>query len=307
MPAAATTAAAVEITDLVMSYAGRRVVDGLTLIAPAGQVTIVLGPNGAGKSTTIETAEGFRRAHQGVVRVLGRDPRAQAAELRARVGVMLQSGGVWPATTARTLLTHLARLYAHPQPVSELLELVDLTSVAGTAYRRLSGGEQRRVQLAAALVGRPELVFLDEPTTGLDPAARVATWQLITALREAGVSVVMTTHLLDEAEALADQLVIIGAGRVIAAGSPSTLRADLAKPTLRFSAPIGLDLTTLRLGPGLRASTEGAGKYQVTGPITPRTAAAVTAWCADQGVMPGELTTTASLQELYFQLTAVPR
>lgn len=299
--------AAVEITDLAMSYAGRRVVDGLSLVAPTGQVTIVLGPNGAGKTTTIETAEGFRRAQRGSVRVLGRDPDGEAGELRARVGVMLQSGGVWPATSPRALLTHLARLYAHPQPVPDLLELVDLTRVAATAYRRLSGGEQRRLHLAAALVGRPELVFLDEPTTGLDPASRMASWRLVADLRAAGVSVVMTTHLLDEAEALADQIVIINSGRVIAAGSPAALRAERATPILRFRAPAGLDLATLQLPAGLHVSADGTGRYEVTGPITPQTAAAVTAWCAGQAVMPSELTTTASLQELYFQLTEGPQ
>lgn len=294
---------ALQISDLVMTYAGRNVVDGLSLAAPAGRVSVILGPNGAGKTTTVEVAEGFRRPHGGQVRVLGRDPGLAGEELRQRVGIMLQSGGVWPASTPRQVLNHLAHLYAHPQDPRELLDLVELTAVAGTAYRRLSGGEQRRLHLACALIGRPELVFLDEPTTGLDPASRLRTWDLVKALRTAGVSVVMTTHLLDEAAELADHVIIITAGHVRASGSPAELARLHGSRTLRFRARPELPLDSLPLAAGLTAREVQPGSYEISGPVTPQVAAGVTAWCAELAVMPSELTTASSLSELYFQLT----
>jgi ABC-2 type transport system ATP-binding protein len=295
---------AVEVVDLTMRYAGRAVVDGLSMVAPAAAITIVLGPNGAGKTTTIETAEGFRAPHAGTVRVLGLDPQVDAVALAPRVGVMLQSGGVWPSLPARAMLAHVARLHARPLPVDPLLERLGLTQVAGTAYRRLSGGEQQKLALACALVGRPELVFLDEPTTGLDPASRVATWQFLRDLRDAGVSVVMTTHLLDEAQALADHVVVIDRGRVAAAGSVEQLTAD--RPGLRFTARPGLDVLGLQatLPAGFAVSEPSPGRYRVDGPADAGTVAAVTAWCAASGAMPGELSTGSStLAEAYFALT----
>jgi ABC-2 type transport system ATP-binding protein len=296
--------AAVEITDLTMRYAGRAVVDGLTMAAPAGALTIVLGPNGAGKTTTIETAEGFRAPHGGTVRVLGADPRADAGSLAPRVGVMLQSGGVWPSLRAADMLAHVARLYAHPLPTAPLMDRLGLGHVARTPYRRLSGGEQQKLALACALVGRPELVFLDEPTTGLDPASRVAVWQFLRDLRDSGVSIVMTTHLLDEAHALADHVVVIDRGRVAAAGTVAELTS--ATPALRFRARPGLDLAALGavLPDGFSVGEAVPGQYRVEGPITPGTVAAVTAWCAEAGEMPQELSTTgATLSEAYFELT----
>jgi ABC-2 type transport system ATP-binding protein len=295
---------AVEITDLTMTYAGRAVVDGLSMTAPRGALTIVLGPNGAGKTTTIETAEGFRAPHSGTVRVLGMDPGSQATWLAARVGVMLQSGGVWPSLRAGDMLSHVARLYAHPQPTGPLLDRLGLASVVRTPYRRLSGGEQQKLALACALVGRPELVFLDEPTTGLDPASRLAVWQLLRDLRDAGVSILMTTHLLDEAQALADHVVVIARGQVAAAGSVAELTTS--RPALRFAARPGLEVSGLHevLGEGFLAAETAPGQYRIEGPIEPGTVAAVTAWCAAVGEMPSHLSTEgASLSEAYFALT----
>ncbi len=297
--------AAVEITDLTMRYAGRAVVDGLSMAAPQGSITIVLGPNGAGKTTTIETAEGFRTPQAGTVRVLGREPRRDAAWLAPRVGVMLQSGGVWPSLRAADMLAHVARLYARPLPTGPLLERLGLTQVASTPYRRLSGGEQQKLALACAVVGRPELAFLDEPTTGLDPASRLSVWQFLGELRESGVSIVMTTHLLDEAQALADHVVVIVGGRVAAAGSVAQLTAS--GPSLRFGARPGLDVAALQaaLPGGFVASETSPGQYRVEGPIDPGTVAAVTSWCAGAGEMPLHLSTTGtSLAEAYFTLTA---
>lgn len=297
--------AALEITDLTMRYAGRTVVDRLSMTAPAGALTIVLGPNGAGKTTTIETAEGFRTAQGGQVRVLGLDPQRDGRTLCARVGVMLQSGGTWPSLRAADMLTHMARLYAHPLPRDPLMERLGLTHVARTPYRRLSGGEQQKLALACALIGRPELVFLDEPTTGLDPASRLSVWQFLRDLRDAGVTLVMTTHLLDEAHALADHVVVIDQGRVVAAGTVDELTSR--QPALRFQARPGLDAPALAasLGSGFTVAEPAPGHYRVEGAVTAGTVAAVTAWCASLGVMPAELSTTgATLSEAYFELTA---
>jgi ABC-2 type transport system ATP-binding protein len=291
----------------VVKYSDRTVVAGLDLEASTGELTIVLGPNGAGKTTTIEVCEGLRRRDAGSVAVLGLDPVRDAAALRSRVGVMLQVGGVWPATSPRRLLTHLCRLYANPLPVADLLDRLELDKVATTPYRRLSGGEQQKLELAAAIIGRPELVFLDEPTTGLDPASRVAIWQLCSDLRAAGVTIVMTTHLLDEAEHLADHLVVIAAGRVLASGTVADLAAAARdRARIRFRARPGLDMGDLamRLPATMSANAVGPGQYEVTGPVDAQAAALVTAWCADQGVMPESLTTTASLADSYFQIVA---
>jgi ABC-2 type transport system ATP-binding protein len=211
----------VEVVGLTKRYAASTALDQASLSAPQGAVTAVLGPNGAGKTTLIEICEGYRRPDAGTARVLGLDPGATA--LRPRVGVMLQTGGVYPGARADEMLRLLASYAAHPLDVDVLMERVGLTRVARTAYRRLSGGEQQRLKLAMALVGRPELVFLDEPTAGLDPQSRRATWALIEELRAAGVSVVLTTHYLEEAERLADHVVVIDRGRVVGAGSPRQL------------------------------------------------------------------------------------
>ena len=232
--------AAVEITGLIMRYAGRPVVDDLSFMAPIASITVVLGPNGAGKTTTIETAEGFRSPHGGSVRVLGLDPGADRAGLAPRVGVMLQSGGVWPALRAADMLTHVSRLYAHPLPTQALMERLGLTHVARTPYRRLSGGEQQKLALACALVGRPEVAFLDEPTTGLDPESRMGVWQFLTELRDSGVAIVMSTHLLDEAQSLADHVIVIDQGRLAASGSVAELTG--ASHGLRFRSRAGMDV-----------------------------------------------------------------
>ena len=205
---------------MVKRYGPVTAVDGLTLTAGAGQVTAVLGPNGAGKTTTIEVCEGYRGVDAGTVRILGLDPMRAAAALRPRVGVMLQSGGIPPAVPALEYLKTLSRFHVKPHEPAWLLDIVGLSGLAKTPYKRLSGGQQQRLSLAAAVIGRPELVFLDEPTAGLDPQARHATWDLVSALRHDGVGVVLTTHFMDEAERLADHVVIIDHGRAVAAGSP---------------------------------------------------------------------------------------
>jgi ABC-2 type transport system ATP-binding protein len=214
---------ALQTRGLVKRYDGRAVVDHLDLAVPAGRVTALLGPNGAGKSTTIEICCGLRRADAGEVRVLGLDPVRDGAALRPRLGVMLQEGGVYSGANAREMLHHVAALHAHPLDPEALLTRLGLADTGRTTYRRLSGGQKQLLALGLAIVGRPELVFLDEPTAGLDPHARQATWALIAELRAAGVTVVLATHLMDEAERLADQVLIIDRGRCVAAGSPAEL------------------------------------------------------------------------------------
>ncbi|MFZ2503534.1 MAG: ABC transporter ATP-binding protein, partial [Nocardioides sp.] len=195
---------AVVVERLTMRYGAKTAVDDLSLHVPAGSITAILGPNGAGKTTTLETCEGYRRPHGGQVRVLGLDPQADKAALLPRIGVMLQGGGAWSGARAEEMLRHLGRMYADPQPVGQLMDRLDLHDCGRTPFRRLSGGQQQRLSLAMALIGRPELLFVDEPTAGMDPHARRATWSILEEARAAGVTVVLTTHYLDEAERLSD-------------------------------------------------------------------------------------------------------
>ncbi|MBW3357951.1 ABC transporter ATP-binding protein [Streptomyces microflavus] len=296
----------VQVKGLVKRYGTRTAVDGLDLDVAAGAVTAVLGPNGAGKTTTIETCEGYRRPDAGTVRVLGLDPVADAERLRPRIGVMLQSGGVYSGARADEMLRHMAKLHAHPLDVDALIERLGLGSCGRTTYRRLSGGQQQRLALALAVVGRPELVFLDEPTAGLDPQARRSTWDLVRELRGDGVSVVLTTHFMDEAEALADDVAIIDAGRVITQGSPEQLCRGGAENTLRFTGRTGLDLGSLvkALPDGSEAAEPLPGTYRITGTIDPQLLATVTSWCAQHGVMPEGISVERhTLEDVFLELT----
>ena len=208
---------AVRVDDLVVRFGSRTVLDGLALGAKTGALTAVLGPNGAGKTTLIRCCTGLIRPSEGTARVLGLP--AGSRMLAGRIGLMPQSAGSWSGIRAIELLRYLAGLYANPLPVPALIERLGLTDCAKTPYRRLSGGQQQAVNLAGALVGRPELVFLDEPTAGMDPHARRATWLLLRELRANGVTMLLTTHAMDEAEALADQVFIVDGGRVAISGT----------------------------------------------------------------------------------------
>jgi ABC-2 type transport system ATP-binding protein len=300
------TAPAVAIDGLVKRYRDVTAVAGLSLRAERGQVTAILGPNGAGKTTTIETCEGYRKADDGIVRVLGLDPVADARELRSRVGVMLQSGGVPTAARALEYLRVMASFYARPLDPAALLAALGLTGSARTPYKQLSGGQQQRLGLAAAVVGRPDLVFLDEPTAGLDPQARHATWELIEGLRAGGTSVILATHYMEEAERLADQVVIVDHGQVVASGSPSQLTGSAGQ--LRFRAEPGLDLGGLlaALPPGALAKESPAGHYlvEVADRVDPQLIASVTAWCAEHGVLARNLQIESrTLEDLFLELT----
>jgi ABC-2 type transport system ATP-binding protein len=296
----------VEIRDLVKRYGQTIAVDGLSLTARSGAVTAVLGPNGAGKTTTIEVCEGYRRADAGSVTVLGLDPARDARRLRPRVGVMLQAGGIPPAVRPGEYLRVLARFHAQPLDPAWLLERLGLNGCAGTPFKRLSGGQQQRVSLAAAVIGRPELVFLDEPTAGLDPQARHATWDLIAGLRTAGASVILTTHYMDEAERLADMVAIVDHGRLVAGGTPAELTGTAGQ--LRFRAEPGLDTDALlaALPPGSAAKESPAGHYVIEVPdrVDPRLVASVTAWCAEHGVLAQELRIESrTLEDVFLELT----
>jgi ABC-2 type transport system ATP-binding protein len=296
----------VEVRDLVMRYGATTAVDGLSLSVEAGVVTAVLGPNGAGKTTLLETCEGYRRPHEGRVRTLGLDPVRDGARLLPRIGVMLQSGGAWSGVRAHEMLRHVAAMYAHPLDADMLIERLGLGSCGRTPYRRLSGGQQQRLGLAMALVGRPELVFVDEPTAGLDPQARHATWELLEEVRRDGVTVVLTTHFMDEAERLADQVFVIDHGRLLAAGSPRELTHADEQASLSFQARPGLDLGALAhaLHDRFVVAEHPPGSYSVTGPVGPQELATVTSWCSEQHVVPAGLSVgRRTLEDVFLELT----
>jgi ABC-2 type transport system ATP-binding protein len=298
-------AAAIEVVGLVKRYGSRTALHGLTLAVEAGAITAILGPNGAGKTTLIETCEGFRRQDAGTVRVLGLDPHRQARQLKPRIGVMLQQGGIYPAARPRELLNLLASFYARPLLPDLLIRRLGLEDATRTPVRRLSGGQQQRLALAAALIGRPELLFLDEPTTGLDPQARQATWELIQELRGDGVTVVLTTHYMEEAERLADTVVIVDHGRLLAQAPPRELVGP-APAWLEFQAQPGLDLAGLqsRLPDGVHVREASPGRYRAEGTATPQVIAVVAGWCAEQGVLAGELRVASrSLEDVFLELT----
>ncbi|HEX6254709.1 MAG TPA: ABC transporter ATP-binding protein [Euzebyales bacterium] len=299
---------AIVVDDLHKRYGQLAAVDGLTFSVAEGEVFCVLGPNGAGKTTTVETLEGYRRPDAGTVRVLGLDPWRDGARLRPRIGVMLQEGGLYPGIRPLEALRLFASYYEAPADPEALLDRVGLRPVSATLVRRRSGGERQRLSLALALVGNPALVFLDEPTAGLDPHARAMTWALVHDLRERGVTVVLTTHAMDEAEQLCDRVAIIDRGRLVAAGTTAELTtAGGAADTVRFSTRSTVDCGVLAraLGLGAAAVTElRAGEYVVHTAATPELLAALTAWLRDHGVALDELRTNRqTLEEVFLRLT----
>jgi len=300
---------AVVVDDLTMRYGETLAVDGLSLEVARHSITAVLGPNGAGKTTTLETCEGYRRPQKGSVSVLGLDPQAQRRELLPRIGVMLQHGGAWSGVRAVEMLRHLASLHAHPLDVDMLVGRLGLESCGRTPYRRLSGGQQQRLALAMAVVGRPELVFVDEPTAGMDPQARRATWELLEELRADGVTIVLTTHYMDEAERLADQIHVIDHGRLIASGSPFDLTRGTGNSTIRLvvtepfppDAPASLQQA---LGPRTEVHPVNDQSLLISGPADASTLATVSAWCEAHGVLPESLSLgQRTLEDVFLQLT----
>ncbi|GAA1480735.1 ABC transporter ATP-binding protein [Gordonia sinesedis] len=303
---AAHPAAALRVRGLVKRFGSRVAVDGLDLDIAPGTVLALLGPNGAGKTTTVEICEGFLAPDAGSVSVLGLDPQRDNDDVRRRIGVMLQGGGAYPGARAGEMLRLCAAYSADPIDSDWLLDALGLRDAARTPFRRLSGGQQQRLSLACAIVGRPELVFLDEPTAGLDAQARRVVWEIIDRLRGDGVSVLLTTHLMDEAEELADHVVIIDRGRVVAAGTPAELTSRGAENELRFSAPRGLKLDMLlhALPEGYRCIETTPGSYLVLGQVTPQVLATVTAWCVKLNVLATDLRVERrSLEDVFLDLT----
>jgi ABC-2 type transport system ATP-binding protein len=299
---------AVVCDDLVVRYGDTVAVDGLSFSARPGQILALLGPNGAGKTSTVETLEGYRPASGGSVRVMGLDPKSDHAALVPLIGVMLQRGGIYPGLGPAQVLRLFSRYYDDAEDPDELLSLVGLKSVASTAWRRLSGGEQQRLSLALALVGKPKVVFLDEPTAGVDPEGRTVVRRIIGDLRDKGVCVVLTTHELAEAERLADRVVIIDHGRKLAEDSPAGLAADTADGSVRFSTSPGLDTAAVAaaVGDGTSVGEEGLGQYRLRpapGALVPDVVAALAGWLAGQGLALGDLRTGQSLEEAYLAIT----
>ena len=297
-------AAPVVVDQLVVRYGALTAVDGVSLTAPEGAVTAVLGPNGAGKTTTIETLEGYRRPTSGSVRVLGLDPVADRAAVCRSIGVMLQVGGVYPTMTPADAVRLFAAYYPSPLDPWGLLERVGLVDAARTPWRQLSGGERQRLSLALALVGRPTVAFLDEPTAGVDPGGRIVIRDVIRRLRDDGVAVLLTTHELDEAARLADRIVIIDHGRVVADGTPAELTGTGPGSDVRFGGPAGIDVAGLGARIGAAVTEVEPGEYRVDGAGTPERVAALASWLAEQGVSLGDLRTgRQTLEDVFLRLT----
>lgn len=295
-----------QLRGVVKRFGPVTAVDGLDLQLGRAEVLALLGPNGAGKTTTVEMCEGFITPDAGTVSVLGIDPVADADQLRTRIGIMLQGGGAYPGVRVGEMLRLAASYSADPLDPDWLLETVGLAGHEKSNYRRLSGGQQQRLSLALALVGRPELVFLDEPTAGLDAQSRLAVWDLIAALRRDGVSVVLTTHLMDEAEALADKVVIIDHGAVVAQGSVSELTST-ADPVISVRCASGIDLDILadRLNdPRVSVSAVRPDRFTVTAPVSPELVTVLTTAVAEQNVLITSLRVEQrSLESVFLDIT----
>ncbi len=298
--------AALTVRDLVVRYGARRAVDGLSFDAPEGSVTALVGPNGAGKTSTVEACVGLRRPTSGSIEVLGiavAGNESAMSRLHTQVGVMLQDGGLYSTARPLAMLRHVARLYPAPSDPADLLEAVGIDPRTRTPLRRMSGGEQRRVAAAAALVGRPRLVFLDEPTTGLDAVARRGFHDLIRDRVDEGMSVVLTTHLMDDVERLADSVVVVAAGRVVREGTVAELTGG--EDSVRFAGPMHLDTSDLAaaLPAGSYVNEDTPGRYCVTGRLDPLALSTVTAWCGQHGVATKDIRLgRASLEDVVIDL-----
>ncbi|MBA1835683.1 ABC transporter ATP-binding protein [Corynebacterium wankanglinii] len=298
---------ALVVDNVVKRFGEKKAVDGLTFSARRGQLLALLGPNGAGKTTTIEMCEGFTSPTSGSIRVLGIDPVAHPQKVRDRIGIMLQGGGAYASVSVQEMLRLAAGYNAHPHDPQWLMELLGLQGVANTSYRRLSGGQQQRLSLALAMIGRPELIFLDEPTAGLDAQSRIAVWDVISAMKRDGVTVLLTTHLMDEAEALADDVVIIDHGRVVAQGSPAELTSHEEFPVLSVQTAEALDIRPLNdeLAPAnLSVEEVWPRDYRIKGTGSPDVVETLAREAARQQVLIRELSVShRNLEDVFLELT----
>jgi len=299
-----TAAPAIEVRGLRKSYGEVEAVRGIDLVVAEGEIVAVLGPNGAGKTTVVEILEGYRQRTAGEVAVLGVDPARAGRAWRARIGVVLQECMIEPLLTVEEAVTLYAGYYPAPRPVGDTIELVGLSDQRGQRAGKLSGGQQRRLDVALALVGDPELLFLDEPTTGFDPAARRAAWGLIASLRQLGKTVLLTTHYLDEAQALADRVVIVQAGAVVAEGAPGELGGPgRALSRISFTLPPGTVPGDLPGRLGERATAAGD-RVELVSEAPVADLALLCGWAVAGGVELGELQVARpSLEEVYLELT----
>jgi ABC-2 type transport system ATP-binding protein len=296
--------AAVEVQNLVMRYGDVTAVDGIWFTAEAGQVTAVLGPNGAGKTSTIEALEGFRRPNSGVVRVAGLDPITQHNKLVNHIGVMLQEGGVYPSMRAGEAAELFCAYHGNVNEPTELIARVGLGDRATRTWKQMSGGEQQRLKLALALAGKPDVVFLDEPTAGVDAEGRIVIRDVIRTLAAKGVAVVLTTHELGEAERLADHIVILDRGRLVAAGTLADLRGQGKREEIRFAAAAGLDVASLGAHLRATASEPTPGEYVVAAAPSPDNVARLTGWLAERNLPLADLRAgRQSLEDVFLRLT----
>jgi ABC-2 type transport system ATP-binding protein len=295
----------IEASGLRMSYDGLEAVRGIDLRVERGEIFTFLGPNGAGKTTTVEILEGHRARSGGDVRVLGSDPQHADASWRERVGVVLQSSRVEPDLTVEECLKLYAGYYSAPLPVNEVIELVGLQRKAYVRGGQLSGGQQRRMDVALALIGDPELVFLDEPTTGFDPSARRSAWEMIDGLRRLGKTVFLTTHYMDEAEALADRIAVIKAGEIVAEGTPETLGGrDRAAYEITFTLPPGVGAATLASAVACETQELERGRVLITSDRVMATLGALSQWARESGnEIPDLLVRRPTLEDVYLSLT----
>jgi ABC-2 type transport system ATP-binding protein len=292
----------VRCEELVVRYPATTAVDGLSFTVGAGEVVALLGPNGAGKTSTLETLMGYRRPSGGAVRIGDLDPVADHALLVRRVGVMLQRGGIYPVLGPRRALQLFAAYYDDPLDPDELLDVLALRQVARTPWRHLSGGEQQRLSLALAVIGRPDVLFLDEPTAGVDPEGRQVVRRIIEEAGQRGACVLLSTHELPEAERLADRVVIVHHGRLAAQGSPAELARAVGDDEITFAGPAGLDVTSLSGALGSLVVERSPGRYAVAAAPSPGLTARLARWLAERDATLTDLRSSRSLEEAYLQL-----
>ncbi len=297
------TTSALVLDNVIKTYGDVIAVNGLSFRANYGEILCLLGPNGAGKTTTIEMCEGFKKPTSGHIEVLGLDPARNPDAVRSRIGIMLQGGGSYSGIKVKEMLELSASYNENPLDPEWLLDTLGLRGVAKNSYRRLSGGQQQRLSLALAIIGRPELVFLDEPTAGMDAQSRLAVWDLIRSLRADGVTVILTTHLMDEAEALSDQVVIIDHGGLVASGTAASLTETTDIPQLNFDTATPVDLEALR-EVGISAEAIRPLHYRLTSTVSPAVIATLATGLATQNVVLRNLHTShRNLEEVFLDLT----
>jgi ABC-2 type transport system ATP-binding protein len=292
--------AAIVVDDLHKSYGATRAVQGVSFSVEEGACVALLGPNGAGKTTTLEVLEGYLKRDSGRVEVMGADPHHSDRAWRENVGIVLQGTAVDPYLTVRETLTRTAGFYPHPRAVDEVLGMVGLEEKADSRINKLSGGQQRRLDVAYGIIGNPRLLFLDEPTTGFDPSARRGAWEMVNGLRKLGTTIMLTTHYMDEAQALADNIIVIGNGRVVAEGAPDELGGrDTAAAHIRFRLPHGIDPATLPVP----VSLDQHGWCELTTDDDIKVLHALTGWSINSGTpLEGLVATRPSLEDIYLSL-----